>query len=371
VDDEEFDEIEAATYGTLGRAFWHTLAERMEKEPRLQELLEKEEFVRELGAEAGKMCEPVAHSILETLLERMPGMLADHREVRSRFEESIQRVWGDALGLLETFVVIASEAGDDLNRRHWDAAAREDDHTFHALIRVHARSCLVANEILTLLKAGYASGAHARWRTLHELAVVAYFLREHDQDVAERYLRHDVIQAYKGAIVQRRYAEFLAEEAASEEEFAWLRGERDKLVAEYGTDFKHEYGWAAKALGTQGKTFAEVEAAVNLDHVRPYYRMASNAVHPNVRGSFFDLGQAEDEHILLVGPSTRGLADPGISTCRSLLQTTVCLHGHRLFIDELVVMLIVQELATKVEEAFMHAHHAHEAESGDSSLTSD
>lgn len=358
------DDLEERSYGTLGRAFWRTLAERIEKEPRLAELLENEEVVRELGAEAAKMCEPVAHSILETLLERMPGMLDEHRQERTRFEVSLQRVWGEALGLLETFIVIASEAGDDLNRRHWDAAASEDDHTFHALIRVHARSCLVANEILTLLKAGYPSGAHARWRTLHELACVAYFLREHDQDVAERYLRHDVIQAYKAAIIQRRYSEYLAEEAISDEEFDWLKAERDKLVAEYGTDFKHEYGWSAKAFGTQGKNFADVEAAVNLDYVRPYYRMASNAVHPNVRGSFFDLGVADHEHMLLVGPSTRGLADPGISACRSLLQTTICLHGHRVFIDELVVMLIVQELAPKVEEAFIRAHHAHEVESG-------
>jgi len=66
---------------------------------------------------------------------------------------------------------------------------------------------------------------------------------------------------------------------------------------------------------------------------------------------------------MLAGPSTRGLADPGSGACLSLLQTTVCLLGHRPDIDEVVAMLLLQELAPSVQEALLRAHSAHEAES--------
>src|SRR2546423_12781767 len=73
--------------------------------------------------------------------------------------------------------------------------------------------------------------------------------------------------------------------------------------------------------------------------VRPYYRMASNPVHPNVRGSLFDLGVGGGREILLAGPSTAGLADPGHAACISLMQTTVCLLNHKVEGEGVAVML--------------------------------
>jgi hypothetical protein len=361
MDADSLEEIDPSERGPLAQAFWGVLEKRLE-DPRLQEAAEKEGFGAQLASETQKICADVASSMVETLLERAPGMLVEHRAVRTRFEGTTEEVWGEALDLLQMFLVICTEAGDDVNRRQWDPAFRADDHTFHALIRLHARACLVSSEVLTLLRAGYPSGAHARWRTLHELAVVSYFIREHGNEIADRYLRHDVIQAYKASLMHRRHAAALAEEPLSDEEFDALKAERDKLVVEFGREFLTDYGWAASALPGTGAKFAEIEMAVDLDHFRPYYKMASNAVHPNAGGSFFDLGLAEDEHILLAGPSTRGFADPGAGACLSLLQTSVCLLGHRLDVDELVVMLILQQLGPKVQDAFFAAHQAHDAE---------
>jgi hypothetical protein len=362
MDDRLFEGSDPPDRGPLARSFWGVIEKRLE-DPRLREAAEREGFGAELAAETKKICAEVSTNVLETLLERAPDMLAEHRSERTRFEGTIAGVWGEALDLLETFLVVCIEAGDDVNRRQWDAAVREDDHCFHALIRLHARACLVSSEILTLLRAGYPSGAHARWRTLHELAVVSYFIREHGNEVADRYLRHEVIQSYKSAISHRRHAAALAEEPLTDDDFNALKAERDQLVVEFGTGFCKDYGWAASALPGSGATFAEIEMAVDLDHFRPYYKMASNAVHPNALGSFFDLGLAENEHILLAGPSTRGLADPGAGTCLSLLQTSVCLLGHRIDVDELVVMLLLQQLGPKVQDAFLSAHLAHEARS--------
>ena len=57
-------------------------------------------------------------------------------------------------------------------------------------MHLHANACLVTSEVITLLEAGYSSGATARWRSLHEVAVYAMFIVKHGPGTAERYLRH-------------------------------------------------------------------------------------------------------------------------------------------------------------------------------------
>lgn len=135
-----------------------------------------------------------------------------------------------------------------------------------------------------------------------------------------------------------------------------LKRRRDELVAEFGTEFKYAYGWAAEALGKRARTFEAIEEAVDLGHLRPYYTMASHAVHPNARGSFFDLG-AKDEHAsLLAGATHLGLADPGHSASISLMQVTICLLNHRIDIDGVLALLALHELLPKVGDAFLSAH---------------
>ena len=44
----------------------------------------------------------------------------------------------------------------------------------------------MSRAILALLRSGFADDAHARWRSLHELAVVSGFISEYGEDVAEK-----------------------------------------------------------------------------------------------------------------------------------------------------------------------------------------
>lgn len=44
---------------------------------------------------------------------------------------------------------------------------------------------------------GFANGATARWRSLHDLAVVSVVLGEADDDIAERYLAYSRIETAK------------------------------------------------------------------------------------------------------------------------------------------------------------------------------
>lgn len=78
--------------------------------------------------------------------------------------------------------VISEEVGGKFNRFERPAAVMAKDYQFEAFVSLHARSLLIAREILCLLYGG--SGAFSRRRSLHELTVTALFLNE----ISHRYL---------------------------------------------------------------------------------------------------------------------------------------------------------------------------------------
>jgi hypothetical protein len=336
--------------GVLATAFWSAMETKL-AEPKFAELADKPGFGEAVTEETGNLLKQLSDGVYDTMMMSLATTVSANHELRRNFESTVERVWGKPLDLLYAFYGICQEVGQEFNVRYRDRAYDEDDYSCQALIRLHARSCLVFSEVVTLLRSGHASGAHARWRTLHEIAVVTCFLREHGDEVARRYLEHDVIQAYKSALTHRLYAQRLGQEGPTEEEFDEVKRLRDELVVKYGRAFKRDYGWAASVLPGEGRTFSEIEAAAKLDHMRPYYKMASHAIHPNARALFFDLGLGDDENLMLAGPSTRGLADPGMGATVALYQATVSLLNERPDIDELVTMLVLQRMVPVIEDS--------------------
>ena len=70
-----------------------------------------------------------------------------------------------------------------------------------------------------------------------------------------------------------------------------------------------------------------IEDAIELGHLRPFYKLACNYVHSGPKGTSYRLGLIDNvtSNILLCGPSNYGLADPGQNICISLNQITACL----------------------------------------------
>ena len=178
-------------------------------------------------------------------------MLKEQSQHQQQFEKRLTKRWRRPLDLLDLFISVSTEAGMDFNDEFGDDASRSEDAVFEALIRLHARACQVSSEVLSLLRSGYADGAHARWRTLHEIAVVSCLINEHGQDLAEKYLLHDVIQRHKSARLHQEYAERINEDPLTREEFERLESEHQELVRRFGKSFKEEYGWAASVAGNE------------------------------------------------------------------------------------------------------------------------
>jgi hypothetical protein len=118
----------------------------------------------------------ISELILEKLKQDAPLMLKDKQRERKSFGSRLVRVWRKPLDLLEMFLVITLEAGDEFNKEFRPTASKEKDYVFEVLTRLHARACQIVSEILTLLRSGHADGAHARWRSLHEIAVVGFLI---------------------------------------------------------------------------------------------------------------------------------------------------------------------------------------------------
>lgn len=250
--------------------------------------------------------------------------LTARRDEIEGFESRLRARWADALDGLDLLRFHAQATGSACNKAERPNAVAQQDFLFDALAKLHARACRVASEIHALLRTGHAEGAHARWRTLHEIAVTMYFLRAHGQDAAEMYLLHSGARAHAAADTYQKHADALGSEPIPEADMTKLREARDALVQRFGAAYASEYGWANVVLNRKKTTFKDVEAAVEMDRWRPWYGLASEGQHAGSRALSYVPGVlGADEALLLAGPSNAGLADAGIGAAVSLAQATV------------------------------------------------
>lgn len=157
------------------------------------------------------------------------------RRTRSSFEKRLMRRWGNAIDLYDLFLIASRQMGEDFNREHRAQAANNQDYTCEALVRIRARACLIASEIRVLMVSGHASGALTRWRSIHELAVVALFVKEHGNDVAERYILRQAVQTSKQMDKYEQHHEALGYESRDPVEREQVHDLRNKLIARCGS----------------------------------------------------------------------------------------------------------------------------------------
>jgi hypothetical protein len=238
---------------------------------------------------------------------------------------------------------------------------------FEALGRLTARACRISEEILVLLKAGYGQGGMARWRALHEVAVVATFIQENGDACAERYFKHEAVESWRAAKEFQGHAAALGAEPNTPEVMASLEEEYDAVVAEYGLQFAGHYGWAYDALRTNDAkaeaNFPTIEKRAGLDHFRPYYRLASHPSHAKAKGITLDPDSPRGDRgaVLLTGPGPAGLADPGRSTAISLVQVVAAFLNSNPGSASPLLVGILLRLSEEAGDAYLAAHEAVES----------
>lgn len=314
-------------------------------------------FSKDVEDIVARVTEGHAAPLLKRLKRDAPAMRQDRRALLGGFEARLQEAWRKPLELFEMLLVIAAESGE-LTSDHWPwGESAGADLVFDVTRRLHARGCQVASEILVLLRSGFPSGAHARWRTLHETAVTALFITQHGKELAERFLAHDYVEQYQAAQRYQKYCRKLGYQPYSRKEMRRFAADYRRVVKHYGPSFSGQYGWAADALGRSDSRFgfAQIEAAVKLDHLRPYYQMASHAVHSNPKAILFNLALEPGQDLLLTGPSSLGLSDPGDGAAISLYQLTVALLAMHPSIGSLLVSNTMGLLVHEIGTAFLES----------------
>lgn len=296
----------------------------------------------------------VSKLIHETLMHNSAAMLAERRKSTNAFCRRNLKRWKPAFDLFETYIVICTEAGEQFNKALRPKAVEKCDITFDLVVRHHARACHIAEEILCLLKCGFADGAHARWRALHEVAVTAMFIGKHGDQCAERFYWHEIVESYKGMLIHKEYENRLQEKGPSTEDIAEYKIMYESLIEKFGKDFSQPYGWASFILPNKKVTFADIEKDVGLDHMRPYYKWASQNIHSGAKGIRKKLGLCEaTEDILLVGRSNSGMTDPAHATAISLAQVTSALLVLEPNTDRLVELNIIQQMEEEIGQIFL------------------
>lgn len=282
-----------------------------------------------------------APRILRSLYDALPAALREWHAAQRAFERQVRRRWKAGLDRLDMLITMAHESGEtfveDLKREFDGQGPSDESVLMDVLAALHCRACRTAREVVCLLRSGYADGAHARWRSLHELAVTAYFLLERRGDTPQRYLDHAAVERWRAANQYQQHCHTLGYEPFSVDELKELEDGSDAAVAKYGPPFKENYGWAAQALGVPRPTFAQIEASLDMSHWRPHFRLACQSVHAGSQGLHFSLGlPGPSSPMLLAGASDAGLADPGHQTAISLTMATVAFLTARPNLDGLV-----------------------------------
>jgi hypothetical protein len=297
----------------------------------------------------------MAVSVKKCFIDSTNAMLREHRSLSEEFVARNISRWAEAFDLLETFLVICTESGEEFNSSYRPQAVSEADLVFDLVVRHHARACHIANEILCLLKNGFADAAHARWRALHEVAATAMFIAKHGKECAERFYHHEVVDSYNGMIEHKKYEHRLQAKGPTDEEVAECKVQFDQLIKKYGKKYADNYGWASFLFPNHTKVgFGAIEKDVQLEHMRPYYKWASQNVHTGSKAMRNRLGLCEtDEDILLVGQSNSGMTDPAHATAISLMQITVALLFLKPTIDHVVISEIIKDYSDEIGNTFL------------------
>jgi hypothetical protein len=315
-----------------------------------------EQFVKQLPDLIESFSDTAAVDVLAALKRRWGKEAALQRRAVKRFRKRLEERWGAGLEPLRMLATIAREFANDMNRGLGSAGGGDRPQTFSVLIKLHVRACQVTDEIICLLAGGFADGAMARWRALHEIASVAYLIEQHGEELAERYVAHQIVESRKAARQYEKHRERLGQTPFGEEVLLQIEREYTALIGKYGDDFKNPQGWASKAVGKSNPSIADVQEAAQLDHLGPYYRMASHNVHANPKGVFFKLGLIGDSQTMLAGPSNAGLADPGHATAVSLVQISSTLLRLYPTVDNNIAVKIMYILTKEVGKQLLAAH---------------
>lgn len=310
----------------------------------------------------GKTIEEAFPHVLKNQLESRLKQLEAGRQAmlnqRSRYIANIQKgtylMWKEGLDQLEQFIALNLDWGTKLIHEFKANGDPERKHRFFALIQNHSRACLISEEILHLLKGGFADAAFARWRSLYEIAVTATFIRLRGEACAEAYLDHGIVDELKCHQLDHEVQAAKGIKPESDGGLKDLEKAFQEMLVKHGDSFKNPFGWAAATLGLKNPQFRDLEESLGQDHMRVTYKRASHKIHAAANGISTSLGTQSFglNAPMLRSPTHEGLGDPAILCAHSLSQTSAVVTSLFPKAECLIEMHLFAELVSRIETTF-------------------
>jgi hypothetical protein len=280
------------------------------------------EFEKLIKDRIPEVIENISRGVMDEIYNYCLGSNNDTVKHERKIIRKIKKNYAVGIKIFEAFIELNSKISSiTYNKYHTAFKEYNDQKKLDTLIANHVRACQIANEIKVLIANGFADGAHARWRTLHEISIIFLYLYDADYETIEMYNNYEIIESWKKA---KEYNECYSElnfDPLEEGEMEYLEGERKKLIDKYGKEYAESYGWTLKDLLPGRRNIRQLEKLVGMDHLRVIYTWANENVHGGVSGIKTRLSLREDEqHFFLMGPNDCGFLDPVQFTSYSLME---------------------------------------------------
>lgn len=205
---------------------------------------------RQLEETATELVDELASSFHDMFVKSTPRLMFEERDGRVRSRNMIYDRWKRPFELVTGFIAVNAELSEMVQAYHRDLIWKDGDQVISgAMISAHVRAVRCSNEILSLMEAGHADGAYARWRTLHELSVVARFLAQSPPIVSERYIHWGHYLRIK-ALHAHDLVTGSNDRVDTEGKAIDLQDELLRMQRHFGEGIKADYGWAKPAINS-------------------------------------------------------------------------------------------------------------------------
>ncbi|NQT63986.1 MAG: hypothetical protein HQ556_13580 [Candidatus Marinimicrobia bacterium] len=318
--------------GSFDKLFWDAARE---VDPNFEQSADNQDLIE-------KVVDRTAPKLVTLLEEELrigsKWNLWERRRNIKKFKKRLHRGWGVAIDQLEAFIGLNLEYGVVVSESY--RSSHEENTKYEVFLRLHARSCQVAYEVLELIKGGFANGALARWRTIYEISVLIRFLTDKPVELTQRYLDYGIVENHREILEFQKNHKKLGLKAISAEEIKESRDDFEALKKKYDNDFVKPYGWTGAYLSDKKRRFSGMEETVEFKHLRSIFKMANNSIHSGSMGFLRVLGTYNQGEVMLAGPSDYGFSDPGQYTAFSLFQVSMTLFDFApLLEDEIYIQL--------------------------------
>ena len=294
----------------------------------------------------------IAKNVLKDLKARWPNENGLQEADIAAFRERMEGRWGKPLGPLRMLLTMSREWCQNISVRESRRRKHKNARSRKLLIRLLVLACQVTDEILCLLENGFADCAMARWRTLHEIAVVAAVILQYGDEIAERYIDHQAVESKRAMDKYVACSPQLAYRPLTARAQAKIVTAYDQAIAKYGKNFKSGHGWAAHHLQKDRPTFADLEEAAGRAEMRAHYQMGNDNIHAGIKSMYVRLGLLGDYEGLLAGRSNAGLTEPGQNAAHTLTQLAVLVCFSEPVFDDYVIADMLMTLRDEIPRSF-------------------